>query len=143
MTSWHPIPTAFLSTDRTWYRPWCRGAILTALLIGLSGGALAGSADAAAGSALEPIVITARRLPEAVPDEIVRTRVESALHADRYFYDEHVTVTVKNGIVRLEGIVFDVGDVQDARRIIRKKVPGVKHVVNELEICACNGGGSG
>jgi osmotically-inducible protein OsmY len=108
------------------------------LSAGLSGAAIAGSAES-----LEPIVVTARRLPEALPDEVLRTRVESALHADPYFYDEHVTVTVKNGIVRLEGIVFDVGDMQDARRIIRKKVPGVKRVVNDLEICACNGGGSG
>ena len=142
MKSSHSYPTAFISTDRAW----CSGAILAALLIALSSGAVAGSADVSGGSAvnsLEPIVVTAKRLPEAVPDEVVRTRVETALHADPYFYDEHVTVTVKNGIVHLEGIVFDVGDIQDARRIIRKKVPGVKRVVNELEICGCDGGGSG
>jgi osmotically-inducible protein OsmY len=85
-------------------------------VVGLSGGAVARSAEP-----LEPIVVTAKRLPEAVPDEVVKTRVETALHNDPYFYDEHVTVTVKNGVVRLEGIVFDVGDIQDARRIIRKK----------------------
>ena len=124
----------FISTDRAWGI----GAILTALLLGLCGGAVAGSAES-----LEPIVVTAKRLPEAVPDEVVKIRVETALHNDPYFYDEHVTVTVKNGIVRLEGIVFDVGDIQDARRIIRKKVPGVKRLVNEMEICSCNGGGSG
>ena len=124
----------FISIDRAWGI----GAILTALLLGLCGGAVAGSAES-----LEPIAVTAKRLPEAVPDEVVKIRVETALHNDPYFYDEHVTVTVKNGIVRLEGIVFDVGDIQDARRIIRKKVPGVKRLVNEMEICSCNGGGSG
>jgi osmotically-inducible protein OsmY len=119
---------------------------VAALLIGLSGGAVAGGADASGSSAvksLEPIVVTAKRLPEAVPDEVVKARVETALHDDPYFYDEHVIVTVKNGIVRLQGIVFDAGDIQDVKRIIRTKFPGVKRVVNELEICSYDGGASG
>ena len=39
------------------------------------------------------------------------------------------------------GSLFDAGDIQDVRRIIRKKVSGVKRVVNELEICTCDNGG--
>jgi osmotically-inducible protein OsmY len=142
VASWQSNPTVSISADRAW----CIGAVLAALLVGLSGETVAGSADACASAAvksLEPIVVTAKPLPEAVPGEVVKTRVQSALHADPCFYDEHVTVTVKNGIVRLQGIVFDVGDIQDARRIIRIKVAGVKRVVNELEICSCNGAGGG
>lgn len=96
-----------------------------------------------AATPLETIVVTAKKLPDTVPDTIVKKQVETALHDDRYFYDGHVTVTVKNGIVHLEGIVFDIGDIQNARRIIRREVSGVKRVVNELEICSCDGGGGG
>lgn len=84
---------------------------------------------------LETIVVTGKRFPESVPDAVLERRVKSALHDDSFFYDEHVTVTVKSGVVHLEGFVLDVGDMQDALRIIRKKFPGVKRVVNELEIC--------
>jgi hypothetical protein len=73
-------------------------------------------------------------------DEEVKERVETALHTDPYFYDGHVTVTVINGVVHLQGVVFDNSDMQAARRI-SKKIPGAKRVVNELEICSCDGGG--
>jgi osmotically-inducible protein OsmY len=59
--------------------------------------------------------------------------VEAAMHADPYFLDEHVTVTVKNGIVILEGIVSDPWDLLDATRIARK-IPGVKSVFNDLDL---------
>lgn len=99
--------------------------------------------DAPAAKALETIVIKAQRVPETAPDELVKQRVESALHHDPFFYDGHVAVTVKNDVVHLQGIVFDAADIQDARRIIRKRVSGVKRVVNELEICGCDDGGGG
>jgi osmotically-inducible protein OsmY len=92
---------------------------------------------------LDTIVITAKKIPEVVPDEVVKTRVETALRQDPYFYDGHVTITVKNGVVHLQGMVFDAQDMQDVRRIIRKRVAGVRRLVNELEICSCDGGGSG
>jgi hypothetical protein len=122
------------------------GAIAVALFAVLgcwSVAARAEDAGARAAKSLDVIVVTAKRLPEVVPDEVVKTRVETALHDDPYFYDEHVTITVKNGVVHLQGIVFDAQDMQTARRIIRNKVSGVKRLVNELEICSCDGGGSG
>jgi osmotically-inducible protein OsmY len=103
----------------------------------------ADKADAPAVKSLDTVVITAKRMPETVPDELVKQRVETALHDDPFFYDGHVAVTVKNGVVHLQGIVFDAADIRDARRIIRRKVAGVKRVVNELEICSCDGGGGG
>jgi osmotically-inducible protein OsmY len=92
---------------------------------------------------LETIVVTATRIAEPMVDEVMKQQVQTALHDDPYFYDEHVTVTVKNGVVHLTGMVFDPGDMQDVRRIIRKRISGVKRVVNELEICSCDGGGGG
>jgi osmotically-inducible protein OsmY len=75
-------------------------------------------------------------------DEAVKQQVETALHTDPYFYDGHVTVIVKDGVVHLQGVVFDAWDLQVARRI-SKKIAGAKRVVNELEICSCDGGGGG
>jgi osmotically-inducible protein OsmY len=49
------------------------------------------------------------------------------------FSDEHVTVTVNNGVATLQGIVFDDWDLRDAIRIARR-IPGVKRVNNDLEI---------
>jgi osmotically-inducible protein OsmY len=118
--------------------------MLAAILGGLCSWAPAESVDnlgAPPVKSLQTIVVTAKRVPETVPDEVVQIRVETALHDDPYFYGEHVTLMVKNGVVHLRGIVFDAGDIQDVRRIIRKKVSGAKRVVNELEICTCDGGG--
>ncbi len=47
------------------------------------------------------------------------------------FVDAHVTVTVKDGVVILEGLVFDAWDIVTATRIARK-IPGVKRVFIEL-----------
>jgi osmotically-inducible protein OsmY len=79
------------------------------------------------------VLVTAKKRPDAVPDEILTEQVEVALHSDPFFYDEHVTVTVKNGVVLLEGVVFDDSDVGDAIRIA-KKIAGVKYVVADLYI---------
>jgi hypothetical protein len=96
---------------------------------------LAGEARPPAVSTLEPIVVTGNRFPESVPDEVLTRQVKTALHDDPFFYDEHVSITVTHGIVRLEGMVLDAADIRDVLRIIKKKFPGVKRVVNELEIC--------
>jgi hypothetical protein len=58
---------------------------------------------------------------------------ETALHSDPFFYDEHVSVTINNGVVTLHGIVFDDWDLRSAMRMARR-MPGVKRVVNDLEI---------
>jgi osmotically-inducible protein OsmY len=88
---------------------------------------------ASANTRLEEIVVTAKRRSDPVADEKMSKQVEEALHSDAYFYDEHVTVTTKNGVVTLQGMVFDDWDLRSAVRISRK-IPGVKRVVNDLEI---------
>jgi hypothetical protein len=82
---------------------------------------------------LEEIVVTAKKRPDPVADEKLKNQVEEALHADAYFYGEHVTVTINNGIATLRGLVFDDWEMRSAVRISRK-IPGVKRVVNDLEI---------
>lgn len=67
----------------------------------------------------------------------MREQVQTALHSDPFFYDEHVTVTIKNGVITLHGIVFDYSDLQNAIRIA-KRVPGVKRVYTDLEIVVGN-----
>jgi len=114
----------------------CPGAILAVLSYWASP-ITADEVHAPATGVRATIVVTGGK-PAA--DEEVKQQVETALHAAPYFYDGHITVTVKGGVVHLRGMVFDDWDLQIARRI-SKKIAGAKRVVNELEICACDGGG--
>jgi hypothetical protein len=110
----------------------CRGiAILAGLAV--CAAVWADEAHAPANAPLQAIVVKARRVPVILPDAEVKERVEAAMHDDPYFLDEHVTVTVKNGVVILEGIVSDPWDLMDATRIARK-IPGVKSVFNNLDL---------
>jgi osmotically-inducible protein OsmY len=56
----------------------------------------------------------------AVSQEAVRERVQIALHADPYFYDGHVTVSVENDNIVLRGLVFSDWDLMDALRIANR-----------------------
>jgi osmotically-inducible protein OsmY len=95
--------------------------------------ARADKVTAPANTRLDAIVVTAKKRSDPAADEKMKQQVEEALHSDAYFYDEHVTVTIKNGVATLQGIVFDDWDLRQAMRIARK-VPGVRRVVNDLEI---------
>jgi len=66
-------------------------------------------------------------------DEELRARVESALHSDPYFYDEHVTVSMEKGDILLGGFVSSDWDLLDALRIARKAA-GNRRVVDNLSI---------
>lgn len=110
------------------------------LLCLIAGGSICLSTSAGAQNArtpeasrLEPIVVTAKRRSDPVADEKMKTQVEEAMHSDPVFYDEHVTVTVKNGVATLSGMVFDDWDMRQAMRISRK-IAGVKRVINDLEM---------
>jgi len=63
----------------------------------------------------------------------LRKRVQAALHADPYFYDRHVRVSVENGAVVLHGIVFSDWDIRDALRIARQAADQ-RLVVDDLTI---------
>jgi len=89
--------------------------------------------EVGAPATLDAIVVTGKKIQEAVPDAEVKQRVETAMRTDQFFYDDHVTVTIKDGVVTLHGIVFDDWDLRTARRIA-KRIPGVKRVINDLEM---------
>jgi osmotically-inducible protein OsmY len=78
---------------------------------------------------LDTIVVSARRLA----DEQIRIQVETALRNDPTLMSNHLDVSIKDGVVTLSGLVFDDWDLRLARRAA-KRVPGVKRVVNDLEI---------
>jgi osmotically-inducible protein OsmY len=66
-------------------------------------------------------------------DAELKDRVQLALHADRYFYDGHVVVSVEHGVVHLGGLVFSDWDLRDAIRIATR-ASGDHPVVNNLTL---------
>jgi hypothetical protein len=122
--------------SRVLKKPSVRIASLGSILGGLVWAQTAAIADVPRLQPANPqaaIVVTAKRLSEPVTDEELTKRVKAVLHDDPYFYDEHVTVTVKNGVATLQGIVFDEWDLRQAIRLA-KRISGVKRVVDDLEI---------
>jgi osmotically-inducible protein OsmY len=77
----------------------------------------------------QEVVVSATRRP----DEQVTEQVERTLTADPWIYAEHITVSTRNGVVLLEGIVGDTGELF---RILRqcRKIPGARRVVSRLEM---------
>jgi osmotically-inducible protein OsmY len=105
-----------------------------AMLVGLTCYAVsvfAADVISQSGDKLHTVVVTGKRL--SVPDFELKEEVETALRSDRYFLDEHVTVTVKDGIATLHGIVYDDWDLRIAIRIA-SRIRGVKRVIDDLEI---------
>jgi osmotically-inducible protein OsmY len=69
----------------------------------------------------------------AVINRELSERVRAALHAERYFYDRHVDVTVEGDAVVLSGVVFSDWELRDALRIA-KKAAGNRPVVDNLSL---------
>jgi len=91
------------------------------------------NADAPAISRSVSITDSTTQTADRAADEQLGTRVKAALHADPYFYDEHVTVSVKKGAVVLGGFVFSEWDLRNALRIARQAA-GDRPVVDNLSI---------
>ena len=108
-------------------------APIIACMFWLAASAAAQNAAAPPVGRLDPIVVTAKKRADPAMDERTTLHVEEALHSDAIFNDEHVTVSIKNGIVTLQGIVFDDWDVRTAVRIARR-IPGVKRVVTDFYV---------
>jgi osmotically-inducible protein OsmY len=66
-------------------------------------------------------------------DEQLAAKVQAALHADPYFYDEHVTVSIEHGNIVLRGFVSSGSDLRDAKRIAAKASAG-RRVIDNLSI---------
>jgi osmotically-inducible protein OsmY len=77
----------------------------------------------------DEVVVSATRQSDAV----VAAKVTAAVQQDPYIFGDHITVTVENGIVRLEGVVNDLSDLHRVLRLARR-IAGRKSVVNELEL---------
>lgn len=86
-------------------------------------------------SLTERPAVTAKPTPPAVPEspanEARRLRVETALRDDPYFNDTHVTVSLRNGVVVLQGFVSSEWDLIHAIRIA-KSAAGDGRVVDDL-----------
>jgi osmotically-inducible protein OsmY len=78
--------------------------------------------------------------PDADSNETLARQVRAALRADRYLDDEHIYVSVENGVVTLRGLVFDDWDLRSAMRIARKAA-GDRLVIDNLSIEQGGGGG--
>jgi osmotically-inducible protein OsmY len=87
-------------------------------------------ARSASGGELQEIIVIARKVKS---DEEVTRQVETALHSNPYIFDEHITVTTRNGVVTLHGIALDYWDVFAMQRLVRK-MAGVKRVVNDIDV---------
>jgi len=87
-------------------------------------------AVAAPAGATDQIVVTAKRIE---PDTVVATHIETTFAADPSVFAEHVTVTVRNGVAILRGVALDYWDVL-RMKVLAKKVPGVKRVVDGIDV---------
>ena len=101
--------------------------------IGLAERAGAQDVDTAAFSQPAAITIPSRQSADSIADEKLERRVQVALHSDPYFYDRHVTVSVDNGAVVLQGFVSSEWDLLDAIRIANKAA-GDSRVIDDLSI---------
>ena len=111
-------------------------ASLGPTVYGLSGFATPAGAQNAATSVVSQsdyVAASATQGTNSVTDEQLRKRVQAALHSDPYFYDEHVRVSVENGVVVLHGFVMSSWDLQDAIRIANRAA-NKGRVVDDLSI---------
>jgi hypothetical protein len=131
------------SADDNWFEwdgkkkpDWVLCACLGLLVSGLGGLATPSRAQTATAPATSPMptaATTAAHFTDPLSDEELRAGVEAALRSDPYFYDAHVTVSMENGSVVLQGFVAGPWDLLDAIRIA-KRAAGNRQVIDDLEI---------
>lgn len=111
--------------------------VFAASLLALSAGrieaAAIGEPVAAKKAPVATVVVTAKRQWDPVADAATTVRVQEALQDDPYIYDNHVTIVTVEGIVYLEGLVFDDWDLTRIQRLARR-LAGGRRVVNHLEL---------
>jgi osmotically-inducible protein OsmY len=112
-------------------QPYDRFRLLSLLAtVAAAGSCLAQDAAGKADAKLREVVIQAQR--QTADAEITR-QLQTTLTEDRWIFAEHVTVTTRNGVVRIEGIVQDTGELFRILRLARK-IPGTRRVVDAMEI---------
>jgi BON domain len=105
-------------------------ALFFAALLGAAASCPGQNAAPTAASPLPEVVVQAER--QAADEEVTR-QVTKALTDDPWIFGDHITVTTHNGVVRVEGIVGDTGEMFRIMRLARK-IPGARRVVNALEM---------
>ena len=63
----------------------------------------------------------------------LQQRVSAALHAQPYFDDRHIDISIRGGAVVLSGIVFSDWDLRDAL-LTARKAAGTRPVIDSLSI---------
>jgi len=106
-------------------------ALLFVSLLGAAASCLAQDAALSTNAGLPEVLVQAQRQREA--DQEVTRQAEKILTTDPWIFGDHITVTTENGVVRVEGIVGDTGEMFRIVRLCRK-IPGARRVVNALEI---------
>jgi hypothetical protein len=112
----------------------CAMGLLVATTLG---GALLGAPPplpaqaSAAGTKLQEVVITAGKEADAA----LTARVLKMLQDDPYVFADHIEVVTENGIVRLQGLALDYGDLQRTL-LLARRVAGRRRVVSEIELVA-------
>jgi hypothetical protein len=93
---------------------------------------------APAAHGVQSIVITGAK-PVPPTDEQLTQQVETALEASPYLDASRVTVTTRNGVVTLDGLV---GDSWDLRIAIRTagRVAGIRQLIENLDVVEPDGG---
>ncbi len=88
-------------------------------------------------------VAAAASVQKPLTDDEIHDKVKERLAADRDVKGGGLDVEVANGVVTLKGTVREASQKAKAERITRK-VPGVKQVVNQLQVeFAAQPGGGG
>jgi len=90
-----------------------------------------------AGGAEQVVITGAKR--ESVSDAELRHRVETTLASNPYLDASRVTVTSKDGVVTLQGLIGDDWDLMRAIRLA-DRIPGARRVINELDTFDFDGG---
>ena len=105
-------------------------AVLSALAFGADNSCPAQDPAQKTDERLQEVIVQAARQ---AADERVTQQVQETLTTDPWIYAEHITVTTRDGVVRLEGFV---GDTAERLRILRlcRKIPGTRRVVDALEL---------
>jgi osmotically-inducible protein OsmY len=70
---------------------------------------------------------------QAQADEVAAQRIYEALNADPTYYFRHVDVRVDGGVAELRGYIWGTEALYRAKEIAAG-VPGVKRVVNDMEL---------
>jgi len=106
-------------------------ALVLAGSLGAAASCLAQNAAPRADAALPEVLVQAARQRQA--DQEVTRQAEKILATDPWIFGDHITVTTENGVVRVEGIVGDTGEMFRIVRLCRR-IPGARRVVNALEM---------